>query len=299
MTVSKTISKIGTLYTNANVNEKYQGGIRILKKKNFIKNLPIISIVTVTFNSARTLEETIKSVINQSYNNFEYIIIDGQSSDNTLNIINKYDKYIDYWFSEKDLGIYDAFNKGLDYFSGDFVGFVNSDDILEKDALKILSEYIKNYPEKDFFFGSVKKHWGVLHGYKKWKVYYSWGFYSSHSCGFYIKKNAARKNGYYNQSFRWHADYDYFYRMIIKNKLEGKGTRKNELFGHFRRGGFSSKINFNDHVYETAQIRLNNNQNKYFVAIITLIKIYFNYQRINNPKKEILNILKFILKFKN
>ena len=59
-----------------------------------------------------------------------------------------------------------------------------------------ISNYLsKNYPEKDFFFGSVKKHWGVLHGYKKWKLYYSWGFYSSHSCGFYIKKMQQEKMG--------------------------------------------------------------------------------------------------------
>ena len=72
------------------------------------------------------------------------------------------------------------------------IGIVNSDDILKPDALKTLVKYYKNFPNADFFFGSVKKHWGILHGYNKWKIHYTWGFYSGHSTGFYIKKDAAK-----------------------------------------------------------------------------------------------------------
>ena len=107
------------------INEKNEnlvhGGLRlknIFKKK---KNHFLISIITVVFNGEKYLEETIKSVINQTNKNFEYIIVDGGSTDRTLDIIKKYDQQIDYWISQEDKGIYDAFNKGLKLVSGDVI----------------------------------------------------------------------------------------------------------------------------------------------------------------------------------
>ncbi|WP_051555489.1 glycosyltransferase family 2 protein [Anaerovibrio lipolyticus] len=94
-----------------------------------------ISIVTVSFNSAKTIEQTIKSVINQSYKNIEYIIIDGGSTDGTLDVIKKYEPYISYWVSEPDKGIYDAMNKGIKVATGDLIGFINSDDWYETTTL--------------------------------------------------------------------------------------------------------------------------------------------------------------------
>ena len=88
--------------------------------------------------------ETIKSVLNQMiFKDFEYIIIDGNSDDNTLNIIKKYEEQIDYWLSQKDNGIYDAFNKGVNLCRGEYIGIINSDDVYTKDALKIIYKYIK------------------------------------------------------------------------------------------------------------------------------------------------------------
>ena len=72
---------------------------------------------------------------------------------------------------------------------GNFIGIVNSDDVYTSNALLIISKYIKKNLSIDFIFGSVKKHWGLLHGYKPWKIHFSWGFYSSHSTGFFIKKD--------------------------------------------------------------------------------------------------------------
>ena len=114
------------------------------------KQLPKISVITVVLNNKSTIEETIKSVLNQKYPNLEYIIIDGGSTDGTLDIINKYNEQIDYLKSEKDLGIYDAFNKGLKIASGDLIGFINSDDIYTENCFKILKEYYFKYPNKDF-----------------------------------------------------------------------------------------------------------------------------------------------------
>ena len=150
--------------------------------------------------------------------------------------VTKYEDKIDYWISDNDNGIYDAFNKGLDLARGELIGFVNSDDLLMPDALKILDEYNSRYPTKDFF-GAVQKHWGILHGYRPYKINWSWGF-TLVTPPVFIRKSAAKLNGYYNINYKYSADYDYFYRMIKKNKLDGIGTRKDELFGIFRRRFF-------------------------------------------------------------
>ena len=241
---------------------------------------PKISIITVCKNSSSTIEETIKSVIKQNYSNIEFIIIDGKSNDNTPLIIEKYKEKISTYISEEDNGIYDGFNKGLKLATGDLIGFVNSDDVLTDNAIEILLNYYQKYPNVDFIFGSVKKHWGIIHGYQPWKIFFSWGFYTSHSTGFYIKKDVAKKLGDYNTKYKFSADYDYFYRMIVKHKLKGVATKKNEVLGIFRRGGFSSKVNFFDHLCECTQIRIDNGQNKFLVLATFLLKYLYNINKI-------------------
>mgnify|MGYP001348274170 CR=1 FL=1 len=245
-----------------------------------MKKKPLITIITVCKNSQLTIERTIKSVINQKYKNIEYLIIDGKSEDNTLPILKKYKSCFRKVISEKDKGIYDAFNKGLKFAKGDLIGFVNSDDTLKLNALKILVKYYNKFPDKDFYFGSVKKKWGIIHGYKPWLIHFSWGFYTSHSTGFFIKRNAAKKVGKYNLKYKYSADYDYFYRMIVKNKLNGIATKKNEIFGVFKSGGFSSKVNFLEHLYECTKIRIDNKQPLILVSIIFIIKLLYNIRRI-------------------
>lgn len=103
-------------------------------------NKPLISIITVVYNGEKHLEKTIKSVIAQTYPNVEYIIIDGGSTDGTLDIIKKYEKKISHWSSEPDKGIYDAMNKGLTKATGDYVAFMNADDWYEPDALQSVAD---------------------------------------------------------------------------------------------------------------------------------------------------------------
>lgn len=103
-----------------------------MKKTN---NYPIISIITVTYNSERFLEDCIKSVVSQTYKNYEHIIIDGGSTDKTIDIIKKYSNHISYWVSEKDQGPPDAYNKGVKVAKGDLINFLNSDDLYTKNTL--------------------------------------------------------------------------------------------------------------------------------------------------------------------
>tara|TARA_B110000211_G_C14015003_1_gene524958 strand:+ start:520 stop:1350 length:831 start_codon:yes stop_codon:yes gene_type:complete len=266
-----------TLYRLKIKKNDKEGGKRILKKT---QKEPLLTIITVVLNQEKYLDQTIRSVLRQKCKDFEYIIIDGGSKDKTIKIIKKYSNKLSYWISQKDKGIYHAFNKGMILARGKYIGIINSDDIYTPKALKIISKYIKSSPDKDFIFGSVKKHWGVLHGYRPEKIKYSWGFYSSHSTGFFIKRDAAKKVGLYNTKYKYHADYDYFYRMIVKKKLRGFSTKKNELIGIFRRGGFSSKIQFRKQFKEELMIRYDNGQNLVLISVIAIYKILKNFKKL-------------------
>src|SRR4051812_15937537 len=104
---------------------------------------PKISIITPSYNQGEFIERTILSVLDQKYPNLEYIIIDGGSTDNTVEIIKKYEDKIAYWISEKDKGTYEANNKGLDKITGDYWCVVNSDDLLIEGALETIAEIIE------------------------------------------------------------------------------------------------------------------------------------------------------------
>lgn len=161
-----------------------QGGLRtkgLFKRSEADK--PLITVVTVVYNGAKFIEETIKSVINQTYSNLEYIVIDGGSTDCTLEIIRNYNDYIDYWISDKDKGIYDAMNKGILASSGAWVNFMNAGDkllnlpvdVLRQDLNLIYGKVItssgkklkvsKNLSVKDFHRGMPVCHQACF--YKK------------------------------------------------------------------------------------------------------------------------------------
>ena len=112
-----------------------------------------ISIVTPSYNQGQFLERTILSVLNQNYPNLEYIVIDGGSSDNSIEIVKKYEKYIDYWISEKDKGQSDALNKGFKKASGDIFFYLASDDVLLPEVLKKVAIIFKN-EDVDYLYGN-------------------------------------------------------------------------------------------------------------------------------------------------
>jgi glycosyltransferase involved in cell wall biosynthesis len=205
----------------------------------------------------------------QKFKNFEYIVIDGDSTDGTKEVISKNLDMINKWKSEKDLGIYDAMNKGISLCEGDYIGIINSGDKYEPNGLKIINTYLKknNY---DFIFGSVIKKI-LRHGYRKYRIYWNFDFYSSHSSGFFIKRDSQKKLGNYNLKYKISSDYDLFYRMIVKKKMTGIATKKNEVVGSFKSGtSYSSKFSFFEHLKEEIQIRIDNKQNILFVSLVYL-----------------------------
>lgn len=120
------------------------------------ENKPLISIITVCFNSAEYLSQCMGSVIGQDFDSFEYIVIDGGSSDGTQAIIEKFDEQLAYWHSRQDKGIADAWNQGLEHSRGQWLLFLNSDDFLQDDkVLSNLASEIQSRPDSDVIFGSI------------------------------------------------------------------------------------------------------------------------------------------------
>ena len=178
-----------------------------------------ISIITVTFNSDKTLEETILSVINQTYKKIEYIIIDGGSTDNTLNIIDKYKNKINYFISEKDHGLYEALNKGIKKATGDVIGFIHSDDFYTSNIIieKYASEFLKSKSDavySDLYYVNALK-WKS--GEYKTKSFY-FGWMPPHPT-FFVKKNIYKTHGDFNLNLKSAADYELMLRFILKNKI--------------------------------------------------------------------------------
>jgi len=193
-----------TLFLPEGEGRKAEGGLRTKDyfKKSF-EDKPLISVITVVFNGEKYLEETIQSVINQTYDNVEYIIIDGGSSDRTLDIIKKYEDRIDYWVSEKDEGIYDAMNKGIDVASGEWINFMNAGDGFYKD--NTLSEIFvnKKYQNMKILYGDVETNYG------NFKVIHKAGSLSN----LYKSMQFSHQSTFFNQAYHKLNKYDLSYKL--------------------------------------------------------------------------------------
>ena len=236
----------------------------------------LLSVITVVRNDEENIQKTIKSVINQKNVNYEYIIIDGDSKDDTLKKINKYKKKIHKIISEKDNGIYYAMNKGIKLAKGDVIVFCNSGDVFYKDSLKKVVKLFKKF-KYDFVFGTVIRNYkrgGRIHkyGFNFQRMLYNFDFATSHTTGFFLRKNVYKEIGLYDTKFKCSADYDLYYRLY-KGKYKGGSTKKHEIIGNVASGGYSSTFSFLDHIIEESKIRLKNKQN-FFVVIIIFVNAF-------------------------
>lgn len=174
-------------------------------------NKPLISIITVVYNGARTIERTIQSVCNQTYENIEYIIIDGNSTDNTLEIVKKFN-CINKLISEPDAGIYDAMNKGISLAKGDYIALLNSDDWYEPDTCEIVANRIMA-TGKDVYYGlervvSLDNTTEFIYGYTMKTIN---NFMIAHPTCF-VSKNIYKKY-LYDLRYKSAADYDFFLKI--------------------------------------------------------------------------------------
>lgn len=205
-----------------------------------------ISVITASYNSATTIEDTIKSVLSQNYSDIEYIIIDGGSKDGTLEIINKYKDKISEIVSEPDHGLYDAMNKGIALATGDVIGILNSDDFFA--GPDVLSKVANAFtPEIDLCYGNIRyvdridtkkkvRFWRAGE-YKKEKLDSGW--IMPHPAVF-VRKNLYDKFGLFNLEFKIAADYELLLRFL---KHDIKVKYIDETLVHMREGGFSA-INY-------------------------------------------------------
>ena len=190
-----------------------------------------ISLITITYNSEKTLADTIQSVLNQTYTDIEYILVDGASKDNTISIIKQYEPLFEghmKWISEPDKGLYDAMNKGIRMATGDILGILNSDDfftsneILQKNANAFLQD-----TKLDAVYGDVHfVHPGNLNKsvrYYSSKVFkrslMKLGFMPAHP-SFYIRKECFEKYGLYKTDYKIAADFEFLLRVIYKEKIK-------------------------------------------------------------------------------
>ena len=205
-----------------------------------------VSIITVCFDSCNTIQDTFTSVANQDYGDIEYIVVDGGSKDGTLEIIKSNTQWITKYISEPDDGLYDAMNKGLKLATGNVIGFINSDDILDHGSC--ISEIVDvfNATNTDIVYGDnvyvnpndvskVERYWRSgyfeVNSYKK-------GWVPPHPAT-YIKRSAYQKFGNFNTEFKISADYELMLRFIFGNRLYPVYLPK--VITRMRTGGLSNR----------------------------------------------------------
>jgi glycosyltransferase involved in cell wall biosynthesis len=221
----------------------------ILNLQNSQENKMKISIITPTYNSAQTLSDTIESIIDQNYSDLEYIIIDGKSKDNTVEIVNNYkDRLNITLISEPDDGIYDAMNKGIKMATGEIIGIINADDFYHNNkVLKQIKDAFSNDNKIDAVYGDLV----YIDKNDKTKIVRNWkaGSYSENKLNsgwiiphptFFVRKSVYKRiDKIFDTEFTISADYELILRLLKIEKINVKYIPQNLVF--MRTGGTSSK----------------------------------------------------------
>ena len=274
------------------LKNKIQGGLRtkgIFKSSSITK--PLISVITVVLNGEKYLEESILSVIKQTYENVELIIIDGGSTDKTLTIIRKYENSIDFWISEQDSGIYNAMNKGIKLSTGDFIGFVGSDDHLYLDTLEQLAKVAKD-KAIDFTVGPVdvirkngqlqEKALVLPKFLEKKRFIYQM---ATHHLSFYVSRKIMDKVVSFDESFNIRSDYDRTINVIPLSKNYYSFLNS---VGAFRLGGFSGSYKS---YFETFHI-LRKHRVSIFKSILNIFPSLIKVAMVKNFPSPVVNWLR-------
>lgn len=218
---------------------RQMGGTRLAVKKKNEPGRPLVTIYTVVKNQKGTLAQTIASVLNQTYSNIEYIVIDGASVDGTLEVIKQFDDKIDLWISEPDFNASDAFNKAISIAQGDFLFWLSSDDWIDPDFIEIA---VKTFlgSGADFVFGNMliyrdERPASLLAAHKDYaRALISGNPRFNFPCAV-IKKECFKNIGLFNITYKHTSDYEWFLRLHLRG---GKGRCENLLTVHRRTGGY-------------------------------------------------------------
>lgn len=218
-----------------------------------------ISIITVVFNNEKTIKDAMNSVFEQSYKNVEYVIIDGNSKDNTVNIINKHQEKLGYFVSEKDEGLYDAMNKGIQASTGEIIGILNSDDLYQDtEVIANVVEQFKIDSELDILYGDLVyvKSDNTNKVVRNWKSksYYNRFFENANvppHPSLFVRREVYKEVGLFDLRYKLAADYELMLRMFKKHDFKSKYI--NRLIVKMRLGGatnqsFSNIINQNKEI---------------------------------------------------
>jgi glycosyltransferase len=206
-----------------------------------------ISIITVVYNNEKSIKDAIDSVLSQTYKNIEYIIIDGSSTDQTINIIKSFESNITKFISEKDAGIYDAMNKGILQATGDIIGILNSDDVYENSNIIeiVKNEFLKD-KNLDILYGNliyVEKE-DITKIVRKWiSCDYDLSFFERGDVpphpSLFLKREVYNAAGMFNIKYKLAADYEFMLRIFKKYSFKSKYI--NHIFVRMRLGGATNK----------------------------------------------------------
>lgn len=215
------------------------------------KQQPLVSIITVVFNGDKYLQQTIDSVVNQSYKNIEYIIIDGGSTDRTLEIIEANKKHVAKWISEEDNGLYDAMNKGIDIADGELIGMINSDDWYELDAVDIVVDAYLSNPHKKIFhadrYDTDMNEDRILRRFHPSVFKFKYYAMTYNHPSMFIK-NEEYQIHKYNTKLNVLSDYQFILEAFLRDKLIFYYINKPIV--NFRVGGCSAQLSESERLYE-------------------------------------------------
>ncbi|MCX6297099.1 MAG: glycosyltransferase family 2 protein [Bacteroidetes bacterium] len=242
--------------------------------------MPKLSIITINFNDESGLEKTIQSVISQTVSDFEFIIIDGGSTDNSVNVLNQFADKITSWISEKDKGIYDAQNKGIEKASGDYLLFLNSGDCLYNENVL-----------KDFYNFSSNNHRKIIYGNanvlnkdgssyivippQKIDINFWYASTLTHQAVF-IEKKLFKKYGFYNTEYKFGADFDFLFNMFLKETSEF--VHFDQFICNYDNTGLTSQDQYHKMIIAEKRV---------------IIKSYLSRRQFNRIRKNYLSGLSF------
>ena len=200
---------------------------------------PRFTIITPCLNAESTIRDTVESVINQNIDDLEYIIIDGGSTDRTLNILKEYGRYINILISEPDDGISDAFNKGIKLASGDYIGIINADDFYEPQILKHISDLAQKGRPPDIIHGKLQYHSPSGHSYiEEPNLNKIWDYMTIFHPTMFIHYQTYKKIGTYRLDFHYAMDSEWVHRAV---KSKASFAQSPRVISNMRLGGHSHK----------------------------------------------------------